>query len=341
MHLKIYCDRWDDFTKEILYKIHECGYRMEIIIFYGNKPENDNFLSFYSQRLTGNFIQLFICHPSRLGKNFSASKNIALIPPSCCDFLEKDIESLKLMDYIFVSQNYLKNKLMNNGIEDGKIISKLYICDKKNIEKSETKKFTFLFHAPWNETSGWQELLFSYCKNIYKKTDLIISVNEDLDKVNSEIDNFFNINEFDRKKYLGLYIINGKNFVEAARLSDCFVLPYRFNYYDQNLILAMHAGIPVIINNVEYYDFCKKNSCWIPNSLSNGQVDIFSLEEIMFKIISDKKEVKRKSEYARKFINNIYVQENFAKSMEDIFDKFDIDKIPNVSLKISKYGNIL
>jgi len=344
MHLKIFCEKLDVLTKDILQKLHECGYKMEIVFVGGYKPvDKDGFFSFYSRRLLGSFVQLSLCDPKKIRKSFSASSNIIFLSPEYI-FRESDIDILSEMDDVLVANPIVSNRLERHGLKKkSNIIDVQCYYDILHIDKSKSENFIFLFHSNWKEEMGWKELLFSYCNAFpHSEANLIISTDFNVEIVNNDIDKFLALNNFNRSNYPGICVLSGKIFSDVLKFADCFVAPYLVEYYDQNVLTAMRCGIPLIINRLSpYQHFCRKNTCWVVDFINDDTIDILQTIKFMKEVLSDKDIVIEKTEIAKQFLQNAFGKHNFFGSIIDTLNKNGVDKISDLKININEKGNII
>lgn len=344
MYLKILCDKWDILTQDILKKFHDCGYKMQID-FIGEKiPESDDgFLSFYSRRLAGSFVQLSLCDPRKIRKNFSALKNIIFLYPEYV-FKDSDIDILSSMEYIITTNYSIEEKLECHGLKRNSIIKNIpCFYEGIKMDKLNTKKYTFLFHANWVENMGWKEMLFSYCNAFpNREADLIISTNEKTEKVNEDIDRFMSLNNFDRTWYADIFVVSNKRFEEVLKFANCFVVPYLVDYYDQNIIIAMRCGIPLIISRLpSYQNFCRKNTCWLIEFIGKKYLDTELLSEIMKNIVNQKNKAEEKALAAKDFLLNNYGSKDFFDSIIEVINNAGVKPISNLDIVFDKEGIVI
>jgi len=339
MFLKIFYEKNDVLTNEIINNFHLAGYKMQLVCVGKFKERNDLF-SFYSRPLDGDHIQICLCNPNRVLKNFIASKMIIYLFPDYV-YKESDRKILEDMDMILSPNPLIIEKLRKMGFK--KINNMYCFSDKLNIVKSETKNYTFLFHSNWLEERGWKEMLFAYCNEFFDgSADIIISTNEDASIVNRDINRFLSLNNFNRDKFDGIYVVSGNNLEDILKFSDCFVAPYLTDYYDNNILTAMRCKIPVIISRLDSYQFiCKKNTCWIVNFINGDSLDTIQMGNSMRKIIEDKNSSIRKSDMAYSFIENNLSKIDGGFNIFDLLNSFGASIVSDLNIKLEKGGNVI
>jgi len=340
MYLKIFYEEMDVLTKDILYRLHAGGYRMELVCVGKNAPDDDGFLSFYSRSLTGPHIQLCLCNPKKLFKSFEAQKKIMFLFPNY-EFDESDIEIFQSMDLILTANPLIGERLTQHGMKNSVNVQCFY--DMLKVEKSKMEKYTFLSHFDWKEERGWKEMLFSYCNAFPDgSVDIIISTNMDSYAVNEQISRFLALNNFNRLLYPGIYVLSGKSFEEVFKFADCFVAPYLTNHYDQNVLTSMRCGTPLIISRLEAYQFfCRKSTCWVVDFINQDTLDTMQMAESMIKVVEDREDANRKTDMAKSFLESKFGREDLFSSIIGSINSFGARPVSDLSFEVNKKGNII
>lgn len=342
MHLKIFCDKADVLTMDIVHKLHEFGYRMEIV-FVGRGRPLDDFFSFYSRRILGPFVQLYLCEPRNIRRNFSASSSIAFLSPHY-SFSESDLEVLNTMDYILISNPIVREKLIRHGVGNSASVRDIQcFYDTLALEKANTGNYTFMFHADWDKSNGWQEMLFSYCNEFTDgEADIIISTKGDSRDVNMEVERFLLLNNFKRSDYGGIYVITDKELSDVLKFADCFIAPYLNNVYDQNILTVMRCGIPLIINRLNaYQSFCRKNTCWVIDFISEGVVNTLEMSSSMRKVFEEREKAVEKANIAKQFLINTFGKEDFYEQVISVIREAGVEPLSIWNKPLTKWGNVI
>lgn len=339
MYLKIFFEVENKFYFNILKKLHQLGYNMQVVPIY-KEYYYDDFIEFYSREKDGPFVEMFLCSPRMIRKN-AFSKGSLLILPWEYEFKKSDMSIFKSIDHIFSFRSDIINKIKEIGIDKNKITKCFYLPYVDYFNAPDSKKFKFVLHSDWIKELCWKDVVFCYCNHFKnKEADLIISTNEKIDIINKDLQDFMSLNNFN--KFDNIYTLSNHSFNDCVKFADCFIFVYKNNYYDENVLKTMKFNVPLIVSRLAVYqDFCRKNNCWVVDFLKNDNLNTEDLSKNMLAVYSNKKLAKAKSDEAKSYLEYLEKDSNFIDLLINKFYSLDILPLCDLNIEIKKNGNLI
>ena len=283
---------------------------------------------------------------------------IFMHPLKFCNIPTKWIQPIKIfVDEVWTYSSYHKELYINSGIDENKIFNitpgidpTVFNPNAKPMKLNTGKIFKFLFVGESLESKAMDIILDAYCE-LFSCDDDVCLVIKDLfyPPHSPTIANAIQNITKDKTKPEILYIKEDSytdfEMHGLYKACDCFVFPYRREYFSLHLTEAMACGLPVIVTaDGACMDFCNDaNSYLIKLAItdikeSSNIYEIYkdSLKKQMLYVYNHRQEAENKGKVASDFINSNFTWENTADKIYDRILKLQSEK----DLKLQKQYNI-
>lgn len=177
-----------------------------------------------------------ISHILEYCENLKNNPTLKGKPPIRKDFIQRDLDSFLLADYISVGANHVKNSFTRYGIPESKVFLNNYGCSLDDFHPTEldktTKPFDLLMVGQWCYRKGC-DLITEYVKKHQEKS--LLHIGSIVDCPFPQLPNAIHKDAVDEKKLITYY--------KQARV---FILPSREEGLALVQVQAITCGLPLV-----------------------------------------------------------------------------------------------